>query len=416
MPQTDNTFKCESEEGVILALRAGYTDSKSIRQTWVFNSDESIESIESDSCADHVITIPGGASRDNAISLVSYVGSLDQEWEFTLTSSPTSSPTTPLTSPPTSPPTLSPTSSPTLSPTSAPSRAPTSAPISFEGKSRIIMNIPATLNMTDTQSSSVNLRKLAASGDTIPNNIEAALRKTIREVARNGLDKTRQRVKNVVILPVDGMVEEVQLDVERHRERNHHEDQVLMEDQRGQALSPPQQMKIEMSALSIVKYELALEELCTNNCSSTDMYDRVTLHMKLEIANGGFTSNLQTNAQKCGSGCDGIQNANVNGGGFGAAEVVVQNQPTTPPTLAPTASPSGKPSSQPTQPPTAITEADTAPTHEPSMEHTRSKSQKAGKATKVLGIDENGNKVSSTFIMRTRKHTSKDPSHLSAEP
>ena len=81
-PQTDNNFECDSAEGVILVLRSSYyhLGDYGSRQRWTFNSDASIES---DSCANHeiTVTVPGGSSLDETISLV-VKGEMrwDQKW------------------------------------------------------------------------------------------------------------------------------------------------------------------------------------------------------------------------------------------------------------------------------------------------------------------------------------------------
>ena len=81
-PQTNDTFECDSADGVFLVLRRPYspTGPYGSRQRWTFNSDASIGS---DICENHVITVtvPGGSSLDETISLV-VKGEMrwDQKW------------------------------------------------------------------------------------------------------------------------------------------------------------------------------------------------------------------------------------------------------------------------------------------------------------------------------------------------
>lgn len=247
------------------------------------------------------------------------------------------------------------------------------------------MAIPSTLNLTAEVT-----RKLNSGQGGSPNNINAALQKTIRDVAREALDSTRQQVKRVEI--VDTGAEAAEIVVKRHRES----DQVLIDEQMSLR---------SLQTTSAVQYLLVLQELCPGRCGgqvdSTTMYVDVTSHLNTAFSNGGFTSSLRTNSMACGSTCDGVV---VSGGTFGPADILVAQSPS--PTGVPTEGPSKKPSTRKPVEPPIVQVGTQRPTN------SKSKKEKGGKSTKKITGSyanfEEENSNGTIGINRYRAHVSKD--------
>ena len=205
-------------------------------------------------------------------------------------------------------------------------------PTTVSDEPRIEMTIPA--NLLVSVEDSFEFRKVSDHLDDVTSSTAAVLQETIKEVSQSGMYKN-QRVKQVKVLSI----------------------------------------VLQASSL-IVQYELVLTELCINSCQeqkdSTTMYNDVTSHMKAEITDGGFTLSLQANALACGDDCNEIQNADVMGGTFGDAVIVVStSEPSPNPTPKPSKRAKGKKSGKQTFEPSQ------QPTPKPTK---RAKGKKSGKA------------------------------------
>ncbi|EJK48852.1 hypothetical protein THAOC_32317 [Thalassiosira oceanica] len=191
--------------------------------------------------------------------------------------------------------TLSPTSSPSASPSGAPTSSPTSeptgSPSEFNDRAHIDVLVPGTLAISDNTPETKGLEARQAQAGSA-DSVDDVFITTISDIVTGELDPNTQRLADVIITS-----------------RNQ----------------------------TTVECDLLLSEACSSTCAEqaaiSTMAATVTMEIEDSIADGSFTTNLQTNAEECAAeACRSLESTSVDGGAFEEPIVTFE---TTAPTLSP---------------------------------------------------------------------------------
>ena len=224
---------------------------------------------------------------------------------------------------------------------SSPTSEPTGAPIKFNDRPRIDVLVAGSLSISDD--SPETEQRSADSVDDV-------FITTISDIAIEALDPDTQRLQDVIVTSLSE---------------------------------------------TTVEYDLQLTEICSSTCTTqaigSTMAATVIEDIGVSIANGSFTTDLQTNAAACvAEACRPLDSTSVDDGTFEEPVVTIE---TTTPTLLPTVSPptADVGTSPPTAAPTAKSaksmkkkgKSKSAKTHGPTIASTKSAKTKSPKLAKL---------------------------------